>query len=152
MKIAILYFFLCRHGPSLIVGRSKTNEIISSKGKCRHHVDRAAAYDSAIIAGKFGLIRRRHLTGSAVRDHPQPGLAPAGRKSDHATPVGSLTAGLKNRSRHSKRGLIVPRFKASYPTKAQIDEATTRCVKQLTDSAQVWGCLFEDDAGRAEDK
>jgi hypothetical protein len=38
------------------------------------------------------------------------------------------------------------------PTKAQIDEATTRCVKELTDSAQVWDCLFEDDAGRAEDK
>jgi hypothetical protein len=38
------------------------------------------------------------------------------------------------------------------PTKAQIDEATNECVKELTDTAQVWGCLFEDDAGRAEDK
>jgi hypothetical protein len=38
------------------------------------------------------------------------------------------------------------------PTKAQIDAATNECVKQLTDTAQVWVCLFEDDAGRAEDK
>jgi hypothetical protein len=38
------------------------------------------------------------------------------------------------------------------PTEAQIDAATNECVKQLTDTAQVWGCLFEDDAGRAEDK
>jgi hypothetical protein len=38
------------------------------------------------------------------------------------------------------------------PTKAQIDEATSRCVKELTESAQLWDCLFEDDAGKAEDK
>jgi len=38
------------------------------------------------------------------------------------------------------------------PTKAQVDEATNQCVKALTGSAQFWGCFFEDDAGRAEDK
>jgi len=29
---------------------------------------------------------------------------------------------------------------------------TNQCVKALTGSAQLWGCFFEDDAGRAEDK
>ena len=38
------------------------------------------------------------------------------------------------------------------PTKAQVDEATNQCVNTLTRSAQLWGCFFEDDAGRAEDK
>ena len=38
------------------------------------------------------------------------------------------------------------------PTKAQVDEATSQCVKALTGSAQLRGCLFEDDAERAEDK
>ncbi|WGD55235.1 hypothetical protein QA641_15950 [Bradyrhizobium sp. CB1650] len=38
------------------------------------------------------------------------------------------------------------------PTKAQVDEATTQCVNALTQNAQFWGCFFEDDAGRAEDK
>jgi hypothetical protein len=38
------------------------------------------------------------------------------------------------------------------PTKAQVDEATDQCVNALTGSAQLRGCFFEDDAGRAEDK
>jgi hypothetical protein len=38
------------------------------------------------------------------------------------------------------------------PTKAQVDEATDQCVNALTRSAQLRGCFFEDDAGRAEDK
>ena len=37
-------------------------------------------------------------------------------------------------------------------TKAQVDEATNQCVNTLTGSAQLRGCFFEDDAGRAEDK
>jgi hypothetical protein len=38
------------------------------------------------------------------------------------------------------------------PTKAQVDEATNQCVNALTRSAQLRECVFEDDAGRAEDK
>ena len=38
------------------------------------------------------------------------------------------------------------------PTKAQVDEATDQCVNALTGSAQLRGCFFEDNAGRAEDK
>jgi hypothetical protein len=38
------------------------------------------------------------------------------------------------------------------PTKTQVDEATTQCVNDLTRNAQSRNCLFEDDAGRAEDK
>lgn len=38
------------------------------------------------------------------------------------------------------------------PTQAQLDEATNQCVKELTRSAQLRDCLFEDDANRAEDK
>ena len=38
------------------------------------------------------------------------------------------------------------------PTKAQVDEATNQCVNTLTGSAQLRGCFFEEDAGRAEDK
>jgi hypothetical protein len=38
------------------------------------------------------------------------------------------------------------------PTKAQVDEARNQCVNALTRSAQLRDCVFEDDAGRAEDK
>jgi hypothetical protein len=37
------------------------------------------------------------------------------------------------------------------PTKAQVDATTVDCVSQLTASATVVGCFFEDAAGRAED-
>ena len=39
-----------------------------------------------------------------------------------------------------------------YQTQAARDAATDQCVAQLRGSAQFWGCLFEDDAGRAEDR
>jgi hypothetical protein len=38
------------------------------------------------------------------------------------------------------------------PTKAQVDEATNQCVNALTQSSQLRECIFEDYAGRAEDK
>jgi hypothetical protein len=38
------------------------------------------------------------------------------------------------------------------PTKAQVDEATNQCVNALTRSSQLRECVFEDYAGRAEDK
>jgi hypothetical protein len=37
-------------------------------------------------------------------------------------------------------------------TKASRDAATDQCVSQLSGNAQFIGCLFEDDAGRAEDE
>jgi hypothetical protein len=40
----------------------------------------------------------------------------------------------------------------SYPTPASLDAATNQCVATLSGNAMFWGCLFEDDAGRAEDK
>ena len=46
---------------------------------------------------------------------------------------------------------IPPECPLMNPTKAQVDEATNQCVKALTGSAQ-FGCFFENDAGRAEDK
>src|SRR5258705_11329795 len=49
-------------------------------------------------------------------------------------------------------GRIPPECPLTNPTKAQVDEATNQCVKALTGSAQLWGCFFKDDAGRAEDK
>jgi hypothetical protein len=36
--------------------------------------------------------------------------------------------------------------------KASRDAATDACVNALTANAQFWGCLFEDNAGRAEDQ
>src|SRR6202048_4226703 len=45
----------------------------------------------------------------------------------------------------------LPRRDTMNPTKAQVDEATNQCVNTLTRSAQLRGCFFEDDAGRAED-
>ena len=39
-----------------------------------------------------------------------------------------------------------------YPTEASRNAATDKCVKDLTANAIFFGCLFEDDAGRAEDK
>jgi hypothetical protein len=47
---------------------------------------------------------------------------------------------------------IPPQCPLMNPTKAQVDEATGQCVNALTRSAQLRGCFFEDDAGRAEDK
>jgi hypothetical protein len=38
------------------------------------------------------------------------------------------------------------------PTKASRDAATDKCVIDLSKSAQVFGCFFEDDAGKAEDE
>lgn len=37
-------------------------------------------------------------------------------------------------------------------TRATRDAATDRCVNALSANAQLWGCLFEDDAGRLEDQ
>ena len=39
-----------------------------------------------------------------------------------------------------------------YQTQQNRDDATNQCVTVLTTNAQFWGCLFEDNAGRAEDK
>jgi hypothetical protein len=47
---------------------------------------------------------------------------------------------------------IPPQCTLMNPTKAEVDDATNQCVNTLTVNAQFWGCLFEDDAGRTEDK
>ena len=47
---------------------------------------------------------------------------------------------------------IPPQCPLMNPTKAEVDDATNQCVNTLTENAQFWGCLFEDDASRAEDK
>lgn len=39
-----------------------------------------------------------------------------------------------------------------HPTQAKINEVTSWCVSSLVVNAQLIGCLFEDDAGKAEDK
>jgi|KBSMisStandDraft_5_1062788.scaffolds.fasta_scaffold29057_1 hypothetical protein len=39
-----------------------------------------------------------------------------------------------------------------YQTQQNRDDATNQCVSVLTTNAQFWGCLFEDNAGRAEDQ
>jgi hypothetical protein len=41
---------------------------------------------------------------------------------------------------------------STYETQSARDMATNQCVAALTANAQLWGCLFEDDAGRAEDQ
>jgi hypothetical protein len=38
------------------------------------------------------------------------------------------------------------------PTQAQLNAATNKCVNALSANAQLIGCIFEDDAGRAEDQ
>ncbi len=48
--------------------------------------------------------------------------------------------------------LPLPYCPPSYPTPASRDAATNQCVATLAGNAQFWGCLFEDDAGRAEDQ
>jgi hypothetical protein len=48
-------------------------------------------------------------------------------------------------------GPVGPQCGTSNPTQAQVDAATNKCVNDLTTNAQFWGCLFEDDAGKAED-
>src|SRR5689334_13304243 len=40
-----------------------------------------------------------------------------------------------------------------YPTSAMcLADLTNRCLAALSGNALFWGCLFEDDAGRAEDR
>lgn len=41
---------------------------------------------------------------------------------------------------------------ATYPDPASRDGAADVCVTHLMANAGIWGCLFEDDAGRAEDR
>jgi len=38
------------------------------------------------------------------------------------------------------------------PTQATINEVTNKCISSLVANAQLIGCLFEDEAGKAEDK
>lgn len=38
------------------------------------------------------------------------------------------------------------------PTKADVDNATNKCISDLTGNAILVGCFFENDAGRAEDE
>jgi hypothetical protein len=45
-----------------------------------------------------------------------------------------------------------PQCIALKATQAEVDVATNKCVSDLTGSAQLVGCFFEDDAGRAEDQ
>jgi hypothetical protein len=40
----------------------------------------------------------------------------------------------------------------TYSTPAQVTTAIDQCVAALGGNAMFWGCLFEDDAGRAEDQ
>ena len=49
--------------------------------------------------------------------------------------------------------IIPPQYcPRSYPTPATRDAATNRCVDTLSGNAMLWGCWFEDAAGRAEDQ
>ena len=59
---------------------------------------------------------------------------------------------LRTASTYSVPRQIPPHCPLMNPTQAQVDEATNQCVNALTRSAQLRECLFEDDAGRAEDK
>ena len=43
-----------------------------------------------------------------------------------------------------------PQCQKTYNGRAQLDYYTDQCVADLTTHAQFWGCLFEDDASRAE--
>ena len=38
------------------------------------------------------------------------------------------------------------------PTQANIDAATNKCMKALRSNAELFGCMLEDDAGKAEDQ
>ena len=49
-------------------------------------------------------------------------------------------------------GTSVPECGALNPTKAAVDDATDKCVSDLTGSAIFLRCFLEDNAGRAEDE
>ena len=46
----------------------------------------------------------------------------------------------------------LPPCTRAFEKQSDIDIATNACLRDLTGNAQFWGCLFEDDAGRAEDQ
>jgi hypothetical protein len=47
---------------------------------------------------------------------------------------------------------LPPQCISMNPTQATVTAATNKCVNDLTGNAMFWGCAFEDDAGRAEDR
>ena len=47
---------------------------------------------------------------------------------------------------------LPPQCISMNPTQATVNAATNKCVSDLTGNAQFWGCAFEDDAGKAEDR
>ena len=74
----------------------------------------------------------------------------AGRTGAHRASV--LARPLRTARTYVAPVQIPPQCPLMNPTKAEVDEATNQCVNALTGSAQLRGCFFEDDAGRAEDK
>jgi hypothetical protein len=86
-----------------------------------------------------------------------PSRGSSGRTSTHRASAHSRRASALARPERAARTYVAPpqippQCSLMNPTKAQVDEATDRCVKALTGNAQFGNCFFEDDAGRAEDK
>lgn len=68
------------------------------------------------------------------------GQQPGGTGRRYSVPIGTPP------------GETIPVCYASYPDSGSRDTATDDCVKQLIGGAGVLACIFEDDAGRAEDR
>ena len=83
-------------------------------------------------------------------DSRRPSAGSSGRTGAHRASV--LARPLRTARNYVAPRQIPPHCPLMNPTKAQVDEATNQCVNALTGSAQLRGCFFEDDAGRAEDK
>ena len=83
-------------------------------------------------------------------DSPRPSGESAGPTREQRTAV--LAPPPRTARTYVAPRQIPPQCPLMNPTKAQVDEATNQCVNTLTGSAQLRGCFFEEDAGRAEDK
>jgi hypothetical protein len=72
----------------------------------------------------------------------------------NSVPCGGSSQGSRGGSSGTGSGVIYqpPPCTFWYQTQPARDAAASQCVAALTANAQFWGCLFEDNAGRAEDQ
>jgi hypothetical protein len=81
---------------------------------------------------------------------PRPSAGSSGPAREHRKSA-ELASPLRTARTYVAPRQIPPHCPLTNPTKAQVDEAIEQCVNALTQSAQLRNCIFEDDAGKAED-
>jgi hypothetical protein len=98
-----------------------------------------------------GRLSTRCIPIACPSGSPRPSAGSSGPTREHRKSA-VLARPLRTARTYVAPPQIPPQCPLMNPTKAQVDEATDECVNALTGSARLRDCLFEDDAGRAENK